>query len=304
MARRIAAGIDEWSQICSDSFVPLRVSNSAQDFRASIHHLQLGEIGVSRVSSKASTVLRPAKLVAAEPRDDVLLSIQLSGPGAVRQADRSATLLPETGAIYEADTPYELHFDGPMSELVLQVPRHRLRLRDLTIREATARTVSSSYPLGVLRHLLDGILSAEQAPEAGLEEQTGEMAVDLLSSALRPFAGGQACSSRLSGETIYYAARAALEKHQADPSLSIDSVAQLHGISRRYLEALFKRHGTSPASYLQLLRVTRAQELLSGTTAKIVSIAHEVGFYDVNTFIRAFKRVTDMTPTQWRHDRR
>ena len=124
MEKRIAEGIEEWSQICSDSFVPLHVSNNSQDFQASIHHLQLGEIGVSRVSSKASTVLRPAKLVAAEPRDDVLLSIQLTGPGAIHQADRSARLFPDTGAIYEADTPYELRFDGPMSEFVLQVPRH------------------------------------------------------------------------------------------------------------------------------------------------------------------------------------
>jgi AraC-like DNA-binding protein len=293
-----AHGIDEWSQICSASFVPLRAAGD-DGFRGVVGHLPLGDVGVSYVESTASRVFRPRALIAAEPRDDVLLSIHLSGCGWVHQSERVARLTSDTAAIYEADRAYELRFGGPMRELVLQVPRARLRIRDSVLRDATARLVPSGAGMTILRHLLTGMIVAGSTPE-GAQEELAETAVDLLSFALRPFATGRGPQPALSGESLRYAVRVFLQRNHADPGLSIESVARHHGVSRRYLELLFARHGESPAAYLRGLRLQHARELLAGSAATVTAIANEVGFADVNTFIRAFRRQSEQTPEKWR----
>lgn len=148
-----AHGIDEWSAVCSRSFVPLRADGDT-GFRGLVRHRQLGRIGVSYVEATASRVYRPAPLIASEPRDDILLSLHLTGTGQVTQAGRTAGLASGAGALYEADRPYALGFPGAMSELVLQVPRRQLRVRDCVLREATARRIDASGHLTVLRHFL------------------------------------------------------------------------------------------------------------------------------------------------------
>src|SRR5690349_13869058 len=163
-----AHGVDEWSAVCSRSFVPL-LADADDSFRGVVRHLSVHDIGVSYVESSPSRVYRPGHLIKSDPRDDVLLSIQLTGVGHVAQAGRSASLTPGAGALYEADRTYDLVFPTSMSEIVLQVPRDRLRLRDSVLRDATARRLPGAPHLIVLRHFLSSVLSAGEASAEGLD---------------------------------------------------------------------------------------------------------------------------------------
>ncbi|WP_285362914.1 helix-turn-helix domain-containing protein [Microbacterium sp. LMC-P-041] len=298
MSTLVASGIDEWSLICSDSFVPLRAAGP-RAFEGRIDHVQLGTIGASRVRCGASAVDRTAKLIAGDPRDDILLSIQLSGLGLVQQADRSARLAPGHAAIYEADREYRLEFDAPMSELVLQVPRARLRLRDAEIRDATAREMApSNSALTVLRHYLAGVIKAGDTTPAA-REGFGETALDLLLGALRAEAAGDERS--LASNAILESVKDHLRRAFRDPDLSLDDVARSHNISRRYLDLIFAREGAAPASFVRAIRLQEACRLLRGPSKDTVAaIAYRVGFRDVTTFIRAFRREKGTTPESWR----
>ena len=49
------------------------------------------------------------------------------------------------------------------------------------------------------------------------------------------------------------------------------------------------------------IRIDRAKELLDFTDESIADIAEASGFSDQNYFARTFKKVTGMTPTQYRN---
>lgn len=291
-----ARGIEEWSAVCSRSFVPLAADGDGS-FTGLVRHLSIRDIGVSYVESTASRVYRSRALIQREPRDDLLLSIHLTGTARVSQADRCASLVPGSGALYEADRSYELLFPGPMSEIVLQVPRARLGGPRSTIRDSTARTLAGAPHLTVLRHFLTGVLAAGEGPAGDLDE-LADMAAELLTHALRPVLGGT--DQDLSGEALWHTACAELRRHFADPTLTVDALARHLRVSRRHLEVVFARHDSSPAAHLRGLRLGEARELLRRSQATVSSIAYATGFSDVNTFIRAFRRAHGQTPDSWR----
>jgi transcriptional regulator GlxA family with amidase domain len=67
----------------------------------------------------------------------------------------------------------------------------------------------------------------------------------------------------------------------------------------------FVRHfkaatGRQPAAYLQALRIEAAKRMLEGDDRPVQSIASEVGYDDVAFFRALFKRITHMTPSEYR----
>lgn len=252
---------------------------------------------MSRVESTRSVVYRPSRLIAAEPRDDVLLSIHLSGTGRVGQAGRTAGLHPGSAALYEADRPYQLTFESAMSELVLQVPRRRLGVRDGVIREITARPLDAhDAGLTVLRCLLTGLLT-DGSPAGEAAQELADATVDLLSATIR---AGAAEAAGWSGGALLQGARTLMQRHFRDQRLDVGAVARRLGVSRRYLEMLFARDGQTPADYLRGLRLTAARQMLADSSLPVADVAFAVGFADVNTFARAFRRAEGTTPGQWR----
>ena len=72
-----------------------------------------------------------------------------------------------------------------------------------------------------------------------------------------------------------------------------------------YLNRLFKRHtGQTIFGYLNALRIERAKQLLSTGFYSIAEIAEKTGFRDVYYFSRVFKKLTGVTPGEYREQRR
>ena len=70
-------------------------------------------------------------------------------------------------------------------------------------------------------------------------------------------------------------------------------------------ERTFMRHfkaatGRSPSDYLQTLRIEAAKAMLEGGMKPVQTISHEVGYVDLAFFRGLFKRVTGMTPVEYR----
>ncbi|RIX50606.1 AraC family transcriptional regulator [Paenibacillus nanensis] len=101
-------------------------------------------------------------------------------------------------------------------------------------------------------------------------------------------------------ETIFQDILHYLDHHYGQ-ELSLAKLAQKSGFSERHLQRLFHRHtGQSWNSYLQSLRIQKSRELLAGTPDKISAVAEAVGYKDVQTFNALFKRITGLTPRQYR----
>lgn len=83
--------------------------------------------------------------------------------------------------------------------------------------------------------------------------------------------------------------------------LTLDDVAQQVYLTRTYICQLFSAHmGISFVSYLEQLRLSKAQELLQATDMSIPQIAEQVGYSTPGYFAKVFKKRTGMTPVQYR----
>jgi transcriptional regulator GlxA family with amidase domain len=97
--------------------------------------------------------------------------------------------------------------------------------------------------------------------------------------------------------------RAVLDAIAADPSgdLSVATLARRAGVSERHLARLFRAEtGTTVADHVEAVRVEAARRLLERDDAGLGSVASRCGFRTVETFHRAFKRRTGITPGEHR----
>lgn len=94
-----------------------------------------------------------------------------------------------------------------------------------------------------------------------------------------------ACSkSRRNSATIF------LDTHYAG-KLSLNEVAQRCGISSEHLSRAFKRrYGITPSRYRDALRMDAANNLLRHSDLLIKEIAYRLGYPDLFTFSKAFRR--------------
>lgn len=95
-----------------------------------------------------------------------------------------------------------------------------------------------------------------------------------------------------------------VDRHYADPDLSIDALSAMFKISPSYLSRIFKREkGTGVLPYLQHKRIAQAMVLLGTTNLRIREVALQVGYLSDQTFARTFKSVTGSTPSAYREKR-
>lgn len=93
------------------------------------------------------------------------------------------------------------------------------------------------------------------------------------------------------------------EMLRASPSgeVTLKRVAEEAGVHPVYAARQFRRHHRcTVGEYVRRLRVEAACREISGTDAPLSEIANRVGFYDQSHLTNAFKRLTGMTPAEYR----
>lgn len=85
---------------------------------------------------------------------------------------------------------------------------------------------------------------------------------------------------------------------------SVAALAARAGVSRSVLTQRFaERVGQPPMQYLTRWRMQLAARLLSESELHVAEIGRRVGYESEMSFSRSFRRVTTMSPTQWRRTR-
>lgn len=95
--------------------------------------------------------------------------------------------------------------------------------------------------------------------------------------------------------------RGYIEAHYMEDISLQDVAAQLH-YSDAYFCRFFKQNfDKNFIMYLSELRVEKAKELLEDMTINVKDISQKVGFRDSGYFTKVFKRVTGVTPSEYRY---
>ncbi|RAV15309.1 helix-turn-helix domain-containing protein [Paenibacillus contaminans] len=83
--------------------------------------------------------------------------------------------------------------------------------------------------------------------------------------------------------------------------LSLEMVADKLNMSANYFSAYFKdKTGVNFSDYLTELRILKAKHLLLHSDQRIQDIAEQVGYLNANSFTRMFKKVTGITPGEYK----
>jgi len=84
-------------------------------------------------------------------------------------------------------------------------------------------------------------------------------------------------------------------------NLKVSQVANYFGYNEKYLTTFFKqRAGISLKQYILQIKMERAKASLSETTEPVSQIAFQLGFTDAHNFSNAFRKVTGLSPTEYR----
>lgn len=84
-------------------------------------------------------------------------------------------------------------------------------------------------------------------------------------------------------------------------TITPENLAQQLNMSYSNFRRVFKEYtGFSPAKYIQEVKMNRVKEALTNTSHPVKQIAYEMGYDNEDYFFTAFRRVSGMTPLEYR----
>ena len=84
-------------------------------------------------------------------------------------------------------------------------------------------------------------------------------------------------------------------------NLRVSDVADYFGYNEKYLTTLFRQlSGMSIKQFILVRKMERAKAELSETNHSIAQIGYNIGYSDPHNFTSAFKRITGLTPSDYR----
>jgi AraC-like DNA-binding protein len=286
-----------WREMICATFVRLAAEpvDDSGRFNGRIEHVPVGELELSGVLAGSQHVRRTRSLIAQGNEEYLLASIQRNGTGRVEQDGRTAVLSPGDIAFYDSTRPYTLHFDSPFHQLVVQLPKRELLLRDT--RPLTARVLRRGTPGGAVSAFFTSLFDATRT---GGEQSAVLLphAIGLLSAAAASAAGtepGPAASAALARERVLDF----LRRNLADPTLDADAVATACHVSRRTLYRILGPEGV--ATRLRRMRIEQAQAMLLREPGRpVASVGFACGFDSESGFHRAFRTAAGLSPGDYR----
>ena len=264
-----------WRELICDTFVGLDAERPGRGFTGTLESAPLGPLRLTEVRSVAQHVVRSPRQIERGRGDDVLVSVQRSGRGLVRQDGREALLRPGELALYDAARPYTLTFDAPFAQAVFQLPRALLTER-----------------LGGL----DGLTAARvAAPPELLSGSDGERALDLLAVTLGELLGRAASPAEAHRRAI----RLHVERGLGDPGLTPAAIATANALSLRYVHRLWGQEGSETLGrHILRRRLERARADLEHGEGTVTDIAFRWGFTSPAHFSRAYRAHFGASPRE------
>lgn len=85
-------------------------------------------------------------------------------------------------------------------------------------------------------------------------------------------------------------------------NLKVSELASYFGYNKKYLPSFFRKHsGITVKQYILQTKMEFAKAELSDTNHSISQVAYNIGFNDVHNFSIAFKKITSLSPSDYRN---
>lgn len=103
------------------------------------------------------------------------------------------------------------------------------------------------------------------------------------------------------GDTMVRQAQEYIEQN-IEEKISVESLSAKFAIGRRNFDRRFiKATGNTPVEYAQRVKMESAKKTLESTRKNISEVMYEVGYSDVKAFREVFKKITGLSPLEYKN---
>lgn len=272
--------VELWERHNAESLIALACRPpAAQPFAASEVNLQLQRAHLARVRGTRHVVERSAGMVEARPADAIAVYVTILGEAVFEQDGQRLVLRPGQLLVCDADRPFVRGFGHGLDELAVKVPRSEFtQFTGMETVRSPIVVETGENPHGRALARLVGRAVRHARPVPADEQAVLELVAVLAGHMALPVAHRAA-------------ARAFIEEHITDPTLSAGDVAAGTGISERHLSRLFAAAGTSVPKHILARRLDAAYSVLTTDDAlRTAEVAARCGFTSVAYFSQTFRR--------------
>ncbi|WP_160161287.1 helix-turn-helix domain-containing protein [Embleya hyalina] len=267
--------------------------------------------GIVRISavSHGSRVCRrtPAAIRRADP-EVYLLALLRHGRQGVEQAHNHASLGPGDLVLVDSSRPFDVRAedcDTASGSVLLQFPKRLLPVPEPRVARLLATPLCGTRGVGrLLARFMTDVADEPALYTLDDHARLGHVALDLAAAVVAHHADGEgAPASGSSQHVLFLRIVSFVDRHLHVPELSPAAIAAAHRISTRYLQRIFRSHGTSPSAYVRHRRLDRCRRDLADPAMAhlpVHAVAARWGFTRPAEFNRAFRTATGMPPGAYR----
>jgi AraC-like DNA-binding protein len=274
-----------------------------REFRAELRPMQVDAIRVASLDATSHWVRRDSRLIRQSDPEMYKFVLAVRGDRTTFvQGGREAVLTPGQMVLYETSHPLLSRSgvgDAKARMLNVTFPRHMLRLPGSQVRRLTAVPLPGHQGIGevvgrFLEDVIPRVCDRQIAASAHLSESIVELITAVLADRMGNLVGRQA---------LFLTVQAYILQRLADPYLSPAAIAATHHVSLRYLQVLFKDHGTTIAGWIRDQRLEWCRRDLHNPSfgqTPVSTVGARWGLVDAQHFSRMFRAKYGLPPGAYR----
>ena len=288
-----------WVDTICKSFLEIDIESPAHDhFHGRLDQSDLGPATLYLVEADTQTVRRtPARIAHSRYAGYFLLQLR-AGQLRFQQYGRDSCVEPGDCVLVDCTAPYRLECLPATRSVAVRFPQDWLK----NWVPAPESLAGRPFRSGV------GWSTALSAALANLDTDGPELAlppgvVAEQIAALMALAAGPDVHATRGSEKLLKRIESTIRDRCQESGLSPGAVADVHGISKRYLHYLFAQADTTFGNELMRMRLDSARRLLSDKRYDALSVsevAARCGFLEPSHFARRFRKAFALGPTEFR----
>jgi AraC-like DNA-binding protein len=291
-----------WRDVFGRTIVKLDIEPLEGPFQCDATLWSLPGVSVAAMTTSPTRVSRTREHIA-DGTDDFVLSVPREGTAAVSNLGRDASIAEGGGVLTDSAEPSSLVFRSPSRFVVLAIPKPVL-LPMIGEREAALmRPIApDSAPLRLLGEYLDLLMRSHTLGPSELLQHAAAHVHDLVALAVGATRDAARLASGRGARAARFAAiRSDILSNLSQVRLSPGFIARRHAVTERYVHLLFADSGETFGEFVNAARLDRARALLlESPHVRIADVARRVGYGEITTFNRAFRRRFGATPSDLR----